>query len=420
MAAEKASQIYMTGLSHSRAGIEVRECFSFTRSEMERALKQLKRREDVSGCVLLSTCNRTELYLSAQGDFKEDLKGLLCGLKGIRKETCEDCLESLQGEEAVTHLFYLAAGLKSQIIGEDQILTQVKEALSFSRELYCSDQILEVLFRMAVTAGKKCKSEISLPRANSSMAGAALELLKKEGDCFFGKKCLVLGNGMMGKLTATLLLEEGAEVTVTIRQYKSGLVDTPRGVKRVDYEKRYEVLADCDYIFSATASPNLTIRLEPVREILEHEKNPDRRKKVFVDLAVPRDIEQGIAGLPGVRFYNVDSFSAGGTPEELKEALQRADKLLSEGIEEFIRWYEAKDMVPRLLELADKAAQDTVWRLQGKLKELPEEERQTAEEAVEEAAKKAAGKLLFGLRDFMDADTLRSCVMAMERKYGEE
>lgn len=403
--------IHMISVDHEKAGIDIRELFSFCKSEAVQAMEALKKQEGVCGCVILSTCNRTEIWISSAADYREDLMELLCRIKGVSRETYSGCLLCRHGREAIEHLFYLTAGLKSQIIGEDQILTQVKEALAMAREYYCTDQALEVLFRMAVTAGKKCKARVRMPKGNTSAAEAVLEQLEQEGYGFEGRKCLVIGNGMMGKLAATLLMEKGAEVTVTIRQYRSGIVDTPRGVKRIDYEDRYDRIAQSDYIFSATASPNLTIKKERL-EAYRFES-----EKVFVDLAVPRDVDAAIRTMPHAVCYDMDSLKHKELSMELQNALKEADSILEEGIQEYEKWYEAKDVVPQLLTLSEKAAEDVILRLEKPMKKVPPEEEADLERAIETAAKKVVSKLLFGIRDSMNAETLRNCLIAMESLY---
>ena len=193
------------------------------------------------------------------------------------KETYRGFFTERKDDEAVKHLFDLACGLDSRILGEDQIITQVKDALAMSRAAYAADNVLEILFRMAVTAAKKVKTEVILTDANQSVIHQALAVLGKEGFSAKGKKCMVIGNGAMGKLAATVLKEAGADVTVTVRQYRSGIVDVPPAAGRIDYSKRYEKMPECRYIFSATASPNTTITLEklPVEQLQQDIKKQE-------------------------------------------------------------------------------------------------------------------------------------------------
>lgn len=413
--------ITMVGINYKDAGLDIRGRFSYTKREQEETIKYLRQLEGISGCVLLSTCNRTELVLSYTEEWDQDEKQLFCGLKDLEPEQYIQYLHIRRGMEAVQDLFALAGGLKSQILGEDQILTQMKDAADFSRQFFGTDKILETLFRMAVTAGKEVKTEIVLPSSNHSAPLAAISGLERDGAVFQGEKCLVIGNGVMGRMTAQLLLDRGADVTVTIRQYRSGIVDVPPAAGRIDYSKRYEKMPECRYIFSATASPNTTITLEklPVQQL--------QQDTVFVDLAVPRDIQEEIGTLSGITLYDIDDFGVE-LPEDARQSLSDAEILLQEKTQEFQNWYDAKDVVPMLLQISGKASEDVMARVTGQIrKSLPvfqgnveEADLAAAEEIVRKSVQKVVNKLMFSVRDSVDVSTFRDCVDAMSDLYPGE
>lgn len=413
--------ITMVGIDYKDAGLDIRGRFSYTKREQEETIKYLRQLEGISGCVLLSTCNRTELVLSYTEEWDQDEKQLFCGLKDLEPEQYVQYLHIRRGMEAVQDLFALAGGLKSQILGEDQILTQMKDAADFSRQFFGTDKILETLFRMAVTAGKEVKTKIVLPSSNHSAPLAAISGLERNGAVFQGEKCLVIGNGAMGRLTAQLLLDRGADVTVTIRQYRSGIVDVPPAAGRIDYSKRYEKMPECRYIFSATASPNTTITLEklPVQQL--------QQDTVFVDLAVPRDIQEEIGTLSGITLYDIDDFGVE-LPEDARQSLSDAEILLQEKTQEFQNWYDAKDVVPMLLQISEKASEDVMARVTGQIrKSLPvfqenveEADLAVAEEIVRKSVQKVVNKLMFSVRDSVDVSTFRDCVDAMSDLYPGE
>lgn len=413
--------ITMVGIDYRDAGLDIRGRFSYTKREQEETIKYLRQLEGISGCVLLSTCNRTELVLSYTEEWDQDEKQLFCGLKDLEPEQYVQYLHIRRGMEAVQDLFALAGGLKSQILGEDQILTQMKDAADFSRQFFGTDKILETLFRMAVTAGKEVKTKIVLPSSNHSAPLAAISGLERNGDVFQGEKCLVIGNGAMGRLTAQLLLDRGADVTVTIRQYRSGIVDVPPAAGRIDYSKRYEKMPECRYIFSATASPNTTITLEklPVEQL--------QQDMVFVDLAVPRDIQEEIGTLPGITLYDIDDFGVE-LPEDVRQSLSDAEILLREKTQEFQNWYDAKDVVPMLLQISEKASEDVMARVTGQIrknlpvfqKNMEEADLAAAEEIVRKSVQKVVNKLMFSVRDSVDVSTFRDCVDAMSDLYPGE
>ena len=183
-----------------------------------------------------------EVWVSTAEDWEGDLYTSLCRIKEVSVGQYRECFTERKDAEAVEHLFYLTSGLKSQILGEDQILTQVKDALSLAREHFTTDSVLEVLFRMAITAGKKIKTEVTFSRGNLSVIHQAIACLREKGYEVKGKTCMVIGNGEMGKITAQTLRENGADVTVTVRQYRSGVVNIPVGCRRINYGERMEYL----------------------------------------------------------------------------------------------------------------------------------------------------------------------------------
>lgn len=405
--------IQMIGIDHSRAEIDIRTIFSFTKKKAAEALEVIKEKDGISGCVLLSTCNRMELWVSCTDEFSGSLIDILCEIREVSPEPYREYFVERKEQEAVAHLFRLASGLESRIIGEDQIITQVKDALAAARENYATDNVMETLFRMAVTAGKKVKTEIVLSRANRSVIHHALETLKAEGFSAAGKKCMVIGNGEMGKLTATVLQQAGAEVTVTVRQYRSGIVDIPRNCSRIDYGERMRLLPECDLVVSATASPNYTLTEQNIREA--HLTHP----VVLVDLAVPRDIDPLADGLAYVKRYDIDDFHVDIRSEDLKENISRADHILEEKMEEFYVWYECRDMVPKIREIKESAVTDLDLRLHKILRSLPieEAERAVLQKQIGTAAGKVVNKMMFGLRDTVSQKVFRECIEGLEKVY---
>lgn len=405
--------IFMIGIDHNMAPVDVRAQFAFTRKNTGEALRRLKEEAGICGCIILSTCNRLELWVSTADEEKPDLYQWLCSLKGVQGEQYQKYFTSRENEEAVEHLFYLTSGLKSQILGEDQILTQVKEALSMSRDEFTTDSVLEVLFRMAVTAGKKIKTEVPFSHGNPSVIHQAIRFLEEGGYHVRNKVCMVIGNGEMGKVAAQTLMESGADVTVTVRQYRSGMVSIPFGCKRINYGERMEYLPKCDLVVSATASPNFTLR-EELFEDLELEKTI-----VLIDLAVPRDIEPEVGRFEGVTLYDMDSFKTDEKPAELQEHLEAAGKIVREQMDEFFKWLEGKDLIPRIQEIKENAVNDFNLRIMKPLKNthMEEQEKEQLLSAVDRAMEKVVNKMLFGLRDSMNEQAFLECVAGLEKTY---
>lgn len=377
--------ISMIGIDHSKASVDIRAKFSFTKKRAIEAMKKLKEEHGILGCIILSTCNRMEVWVSTQDDEEISLYDFLCKEKEVEKDEYQDYFMKRENEEAVRHLFYLTSGLKSQILAEDQIITQVKDALTLARDAYCTDNVLEVLFRMAVTAAKKVKTEVTFSRANTSVIHQAMERLKNQGFSFEGKTCMVIGNGEMGKVTALALKEAGADVTVTVRQYRSGVVNIPQGCKRINYGERMELLPDCDLVVSATASPNYTLTKENFEEI-----KLDAASVVLIDLAVPRDIDPEVGKLQNVSLYDIDSFRIDAASPKLQASMQKAGEILEDQMKEFYDWFNGRDIFPRIEEIKADAVEDLNLRITKILKKTPMEQKDR--ESLLRAIDTAAGK----------------------------
>lgn len=407
--------IAMIGIDHSLAPVEIREKFAFTTAAAAAAMANIYTEDVVEGCILLSTCNRTELWLSLADGDEPDLPALLCRQKQLEPAAYAKYFATRQGRKAVEYLFEMTSGLRSRILGEDQILAQVKTALARAHELQCCGSVLEVLFRSAITGAKKIKSELAIVTANASAVDFAVAQLAAQGMRFEEKKCLVIGNGEMGKRAANALRAQGADVTVTIRQYKSGTVEIPKGCARINYGDRFSLLPECDIVVSATSSPNVTIRASDLEACqLTHDVT-------LIDLAVPRDIEAAAAELPHVTLYDIDQFDVQQTSELLHQ-MEQARQMLRQQQERFFSWYECRDLIPAAQRLGDYMAKEVDWRMGQTIKDLglTKEQNEALVQALEVSSGKVLRKLIFAVRDEAGVEVFRQCVEAMERVSSHE
>ena len=402
--------VWMAGVDHTRADLDVRSVFSFTKKRIEQLYIDLRGTMGIEGVILMSTCNRMEIWFSVTHRASFSPMELLCDYIGVSSEKYAPFFVERRGREAVDHLFRVAAGMESRIVGEDQIITQVGDALALSRSCYAADHTLEVLFRLAVTAAKRVKTEANITTSDQSVIHTALRNLAEEGVSVEGKRCMVIGNGMMGRLSAQTLMDAGADVTVTVRQYRSGVVDIPLGAKRINYDQRLSYLPGCDFVVSATSSPNYTLKLAELAPLaVDH---PIR----LIDLAVPRDIDPLSRELGWVTLYDVDSFHIDRQSARLREALDAAQKILDEEEERFYNWYGGKDFVPQIQRIKQAAGADAAGRMTPALRHarLEEEKKKELSAAAAGAAERMVNHLLHGMRGNMDDDTFRLCLNAME------
>lgn len=404
--------IKMIGIDYSKASVEIREKFSFTKKNSILAMNYFKENCNLSGCIVISTCNRTEIWASFE-DEQFSLFKSLCDFKNLDFNLYNGIFTERNGMEAVNHLFRLTCGLKSKILGEDQIITQVKDALSLSRENNNTDNVMEVLFRLAITSAKKVKTHIKFSKGNISVVDAAVEKLKENKIYLKNKNCLVIGNGEMGKLACQRLLEEKACVTVTLRQYKSGEVNIPIGCNIINYSERLNNINDFDIVVSATLSPNCTIKYDEIKDINIY------KNMIFIDLAVPRDIDSKIKNLENVLLYDIDNFGVDIIDEASKTNIKKAKNIIKDYILEFEDWYKCKDLLVKVNEIGENAACDINFKINRYMKDLNinSEDKKIIQTAVEKAANKVVGKIMFGLKDTLDTDIWCKCIKGIEKSY---
>lgn len=408
--------IQMIGIDHSMAPVDIRAIFSYTKKNAAAALEQLKNVDGISGALILSTCNRMEVWASTDEEFSADLVAMICEMKQVNSEDYRELFVRRREQEAVDHLFELTCGLKSRIIAEDQILTQVNDALALARENYAADNVLEILFRMAVTAAKRVKTEVAFSHGNETAVTQALSMLEMNGFSVKNRKCMVIGNGEMGKLAAQTLMERGADVCVTVRQYHSGVVQIPAGCKRINYGERYDYLPECELVVSATASPNCPLTRAGMEQIVLPEHI------ILIDIAVPRNIEKSVGELPGVELYDIDDFKISRLSPKIEQEIKQAEAILAEQKREFYDWYNGRDLIPRIQHIKDDAVNDLNLRIHKVIEKTPMEasDREMLQAAVTAAAGKVMLKLLFGLKGAMDEDVFAQCVGGLEKIYEEE
>ncbi len=401
----------MVGIDHNKASIEYRELFSFTKAGAAEAMKLLKERYPIDGCVVLSTCNRTELWISTESNLSP--YRMLCALKGTDAARYRDLFIEREGDRAVQHLLELACGLDSRIFGEDQIISQVREAIVLARKHRCTDMILERVFQTAIGAAKKVKSQVKLAAADGSTALQVVSLLKEKLGDIRGVACFIIGNGSMGQLICSTLLAHGAVVKMTLRKATHGTHPTesaiPDGCAMVPYEDRIQELASSKVVISATRSPHYTLKRNEV------EGHTNQEPSIWIDLAVPRDIEPEIDELEGITLFDIDHLTNEGGRAVNGNGREEALKILQEYLNELKQWFAFREWVPEIRSIVRLSVEDVSKRLDHPLvtMELPEDERKQMQSEIERAVEKTVGKLLFGLKDTLRYSLWKECLDAV-------
>lgn len=369
-------KLCMAGIDHVSAALEQREKLSLVRGQVQAVLPRIAER---TGCaaVLLATCSRTELYLHAEGErVLPDAAEVLCEAAGA--PACRPFLVQRTGGEAVRHLMQVSAGMQSQIFGDDQIVSQVKDAAALARELKTTDAVLDTLFRRAITAGKRVR------RAERFFGTLA------------GKRAVVIGNGEMGRLAARALVEAGCAVTVTLRTYRHGETVVPQGCATVPYERRMERIEGADLVVSATTSPHFTLTAEQIAAL----SHPPR---LLLDLAMPRDIESAAAS-EHTALFNLDDLGELGDADNA--ARETALRILDEETREFFAWLNYRAALPLIAQLK-RAVAARVRRIRDYDALVADGD---AETLAELAANRAVELVLGGMKEKIDVETMKACL----------
>ncbi|MGQ9823597.1 MAG: glutamyl-tRNA reductase [Desulfotomaculales bacterium] len=350
--------LFVVGLNHRTAPVEVRERLSFTQQGLEEALQSLSACPGVEGCVVLFTCNRTEIYVSA-GNLEAGLNAVrdyLSRLSGVGPARIKDYTYTHTLSDAARHLFRVAAGLDSMLLGEPQILGQVSDAYQFARERGFTGKVLNVLFQQAVAAGKKVRKATGIDQNAVSISYAAVELARQELGDLNGRSVLVIGAGKMSGLAARYLVANGVSgVIVSNRSYDRAVALAREfGGRAVRFDRLYECLLEAEIVISCTAAAHYVVHYEQVAQVLS--RRPGARI-LMVDIAVPRDVDPRVGTLPGVTLYDIDDLQKV-VDQNLawrRQLAGEAEKIIAAELVQFQKWLGAQAVVPVIAALKEKA-----------------------------------------------------------------
>ena len=352
------SELLGLGISHRTAPLELRERLALTEGRASGILRELVDSPDVVEAAALSTCNRTEIYLVAADPVKAEslALGLLAREADLRPTELLGHLYSDRAVEAAAHLFRVTAGLDSMILGEAEIQGQVKRAYELALVEGATGPVLNRLFRGALAAGKRARSETGVSERGLSIPSVAVELAQRTLGDLASKRVLVIGAGETAELTARALAARGVEtVFIANRRYNRAIGLAQRfGGEAVRFEELPSQLELADIVVSSTNSPHHIIERDSLELVMA---DRDNRPLLLVDLAVPRDVEAAARDIPGVSIHDIDDVqaiaqrNAAGRETEARQAGQ----IVSSEVVRFERWLGSLEVVPTIAELRQRA-----------------------------------------------------------------
>jgi len=390
--------IVLVGLSHRTSPLPVRESLAFAKDRLAEALRRMKEEAGVAEAMILSTCNRVELYgRSEEEEGGGRLEEFLCAFHGRRREEIAPYLYRLAGSAAVRHAFRVAASLESMVIGEPQILGQVKEAYQTAEGAGTLGSALNALRNRSLAAAKRARTETGIGHNAVSVSYVAVELARKIFGELRDKNVLLVGAGKMSELAARHLVRSGARATVLGGRTfeKAEELAAALGGRAAPFESLRPELAAADIVISGTGAPGIVIRREDVEHARAARGGRHQRPLFLIDIAVPRDIDHAVARIGGVFLYDLDdlrSVAEANLRERQKEAAA-AEGLVEREVREFLDWQKSLDIVPLLVELrrrADQIRQTEMERARRRLGLLTAEQ----EAALEAATSAIVNKML--------------------------
>ena len=374
-------KLLVTGVSHKTAPVEVRERLAFAEAALPAALHGLVSREGIQEAMVLSTCNRVEITVTAEDsvDPRTAVAAFLHESRGVSPETLGPSLYSHEGRDAVHHLFRVAASLDSMVVGEPQILGQLKAAYAHAKANDCLSGLLESIVSRAFSVAKRVRSETGIGQMAVSVSYAAVELARKIFGALDGRTVMIVGSGKMSELAARHLRRSGAaHIFVTNRTYERAqeLAAVFQGTP-VEYNRFLGLLPEVDIVITSSGAPHYVLTKDEMQRII----NARRNKPMFlIDIAVPRNIEPSVNQVDNVFLYDIDDLQEvvnANLRERIKEA-EHAEELVSQEVERMMARLKVQEVAPTIVSLQEQLEQirsgeiDRVRRKLGSL--TPEQE----------------------------------------------
>jgi glutamyl-tRNA reductase len=371
--------IVVLGLNHKTAPVEIREKLSFSGAEVEETLPLLKGLPEVREAMFLSTCNRVEVYFACDDvqSASDSLKAFLAAYHEIPLDLFSSCLYLHNSHEAVRHVFRVASSLDSMVLGEPQILGQIKDAYRLALKHRASGVVINRLLHKAFSVAKRVRTETGVASNAVSISYAAVELSRKIFGNLAGKVAMLIGAGEMAELAAQHLLRNGVErIVVANRTFERGLkLAEGFGGEAIRFEELHEQLVNVDIVISSTGAPHMVVTAENVKAMMRKRR---MRPIFFIDIAVPRDIDPAINDLDNAYVYDIDDLQnviEANISERQHEAL-KAERIVEEEAFKFKDWLKVLEVAPTISSLHDKAEiirRQEIKKSLGHLKDLSAE-----------------------------------------------
>ena len=349
--------IVVVGLSHKTANVEIREKLAFSPTQMEKPLSALVELDGITEGVIVSTCNRVEIYVTTKdiaGGIAR-VKRFLADYHNFPLETLEQHIYAIHGEDAIRHVFRVASSLDSMVVGEPQILGQIKTSYGYAAEYRSSGIILNRFLHKAFSVAKRVRTETRIASSAVSVAFAAVELARKIFNDLSDKTVMLIGAGEMCELAAKHFLNSGVRgLMVTNRTFERAerLADEFDG-KAVRFDDLFDQLHKADIILSSTGAPHTIIGAGDLEAVMRRRR---QKPMFFIDIAIPRDIDSAVNDVENVYLFTVDDLQevVASNLQQRSEEAKKAEEIVNEEIGQFFKWLSSLDVTPTIVALRGK------------------------------------------------------------------
>ena len=415
--------LILVGLNHKTAPIEIRECLAFSPEKLEEACRQVQKLHLLKETMILSTCNRVEIYALAQDPAPAvwELKRFLSAFHQYPLEKFEQSLYSPVGEEAVKHIFRVASSLDSMVVGETQILGQLKDAYETATGNKTAGPILNRLLPLAFHVAKRVRTETKIGNRAVSVSSVAVELARKIFETLERKTALLIGAGEMIELATQHLVADGVgKVLVTNRTQERAVALAQKfGGEAVPFEQREKGLLRADIVISATDSPDFILGYGQVARVMKERK---QTPLFLIDIADPRDVEPRVNDLENVYLYNIDHLQkvADENIRDREKEARIAEGIVEGEVAEFVRWYRSLALTPTIVALRQKFEGIREKELEKTLAHLPnlsEKERKFVEGLTAAIVNKILHSPLSQLKSVTDSARSDSYLDALQALF---
>ncbi len=387
--------IFAIGLNHNSAPLHLRERLAFAEEQIRPSLSRLACGHlsgNIAEMVILSTCNRVEIYAVSNQEIFPELEIFLSETRGVPREEFSQHLQRRKGLNAARHLFTVAAGLDSLVIGEPQILGQVTRALELSRGQNMAGPALNRLFQAAIHAGKRARTETGISRNPASVSSLAASLAERVARPLAEAQIVILGAGEMAELAVEALRKRGAQKILVVNRTleRANALAQRWDAQTATFERLDAALASADILISSTGAPHIIVTADMIQRAMQIRPH---RPLVLIDIAVPRDIDPDAAHIPHVKLYDIDNLNAkleGSLAERMAEA-PRVKDILEEELNEFAEYMQSLEMLPIIADIRQQAEairQETLEKTLRRLPNLTEADRSRIEAMTQALVKK--------------------------------